>query len=73
MDLKGGVGSMIIRVVLGCYITWGTVITGDLVACRTKVGWADQGCQAQVEELKSVFSTITVGLMGWLSDKPGGP
>lgn len=71
MDTIGKMSRAIIIVVLGSYITWGAIVAADLIACRTQQGWAKNACESQTSELKGVFSTITVGLMGWLSDKPG--
>ena len=58
---------MIIRVVVVLYLMWVGVMISDLIVCRLKgVGT----CESQVNEVKGVFTTVTVGLMGWVSDSP---
>lgn len=59
---------LIVRTVIFLYIAWVGVVISDLVSCRL----ANKSCDAQVGEVKGVFTTVTVGLMGWVSDGPTG-
>jgi hypothetical protein len=43
-----------------------------LILCRFNGTGGNKTCDAQVGEVKGVFTTITVGLMGWVSDSPIG-
>ncbi len=49
---------------------------GRLNGGRNDVGLNDGGrndvdrCRAQIDEVKGAVTTVTVGLMGWLSDSP---
>ena len=62
---RAGFG-LIVRTVIFLYIAWVGVVISDLVSCRL----ANKSCDAQVGEVKGVFTTVTVGLMGWVSDGP---
>lgn len=57
---------LIVRTVIFLYIAWVGVVISDLISCRL----ANKSCDAQVGEVKGVFTTVTVGLMGWVSDGP---
>lgn len=62
---RAGFG-LIVRTVIFLYIAWVGVVISDLISCRL----ANKSCDAQVGEVKGVFTTVTVGLMGWVSDGP---
>ena len=64
--LGGTSFTMIIRTVALLYVVWVGVTVSDLALCR----WRGGSCDGQMGEVKGVFTTVTVGLMGWVSDSP---
>jgi len=57
----------IIRAVLVCYATWGTVVIADLANCEVKKPGA---CEPQRSELRGVATSIPGTLLAWLADSP---
>lgn len=59
--------SLIIRSVLVCYATWGSVVIVDLVACETK---RPGTCEPQRAELRGAATAIPGTLLAWLAESP---
>jgi len=81
---RAGFG-VIVKTVAFLYLAWAGVVVCDLALCRVNeyngVGrnkpqlnnaGLNSGdiCGDRVREVGGVFTTVTVGLMGWLSDSP---
>lgn len=62
--------SLVVKVILGLYGLWVLVVSVDYGLCRLNKGWGMMDCEAQRTEIRNVFTTITVGLIGWICDSP---
>lgn len=62
--------TLVVKVVLGLYGLWVVVVSADYGLCRLNKGWGAAECEPQRTEIRSVFTTITVGLIGWICDSP---
>ena len=58
---------LVIKSVLLCYATWGSVVVFDLISCETK---RPGECEPQRSELRGAATTIPGTLLAWMAESP---